>query len=118
MRAITRFMDRADTVGEVYNIGSDEEVSMNQMAERVRELAGSSSEIEHVPYEEVYGPGFEDMRRRTPDIGKIERAIGYAPTHTLDDILRAVSRTSKRKRWLWAPTSAFPRSRCRLPEGI
>jgi UDP-glucose 4-epimerase len=90
VRAAAALIERDDPAGEVYNIGSNQEVSINELAERVRALTDSSSRIEHVPYEEVYGPGYEDMRRRTPDIGKIERAIGYAPTHTLDDILRAV----------------------------
>ena len=90
VRAVARLMEHGDAAGEIYNIGNSEEVSINTLAERTRELAGSASRIEHVPYEEVYGPGFEDMRRRTPDISKLKRAIGYEPTHTLDDILQEV----------------------------
>ena len=90
VRAISALMDAPEAEGEVFNIGSREEISINELAERVRELTGSSSKITHVPYEEVYGPGFEDMRRRTPDITKLKEAIGYDPTHATDDILRAV----------------------------
>jgi UDP-glucose 4-epimerase len=90
VRAVVALLDAPEAQGEVFNIGSHYEVSMNGLAERVRELTGSASPIEHVPYEEVYGPGFEDMRRRTPDITKLEEAVGYAPTHDTDAILRAV----------------------------
>jgi len=78
------------TVGEVYNVGSDEEISIAELAERVVALCGSSSPIVHVPYEEVYGEGFEDMRRRVPDLSKIRQAIGYKPSHNLDQILERV----------------------------
>jgi UDP-glucose 4-epimerase len=74
----------------VYNVGRPEEISINRLAERVTELAGSSSSITHVPYEEVYGPGFEDMKRRTPDITKLQDTIDFAPSHSLEDILRDV----------------------------
>ena len=90
VRAIVDLMDTSDAEGEVFNIGSNEEISINELAERVRRLAESSSEIAHIPYEEVYGPGFEDMRRRTPDISKLRNTIGYAPSYTTDDILNAV----------------------------
>lgn len=98
VRAIVALLERGDTAGEVYNVGGDEEISINALAERVRVLTGSSSEIVHVPYEEVYGPGFEDMQQRTPDIGKLQRAIGYAPTHSVDDILRKVVAFFKKQR--------------------
>lgn len=90
VRAIVALMDTPDAEGEIFNIGSNEEVSINELAERVRRLTGSASEIAHIPYEEVYGPGFEDMRRRTPDISKLQQTIGYVPSHSTDDILKAV----------------------------
>jgi UDP-glucose 4-epimerase len=90
VEAVSALAGREESAGEVYNIGNSEEVSINELAERVRALTGSRSPIEHVPYEAVYGAGFEDMRRRTPDLGKIRAAIGYAPSRTLDDILEAV----------------------------
>jgi len=77
-------------VGQVFNIGNPEEISMLELADRVRRATGSSAEIELVPYDEAYGPGFEDMRRRVPDISKIQSYIGYQPTVGLDEILARV----------------------------
>lgn len=79
-----------DIKGEVFNIGSRYEISINDLARRVRDLTGSSSEIVHIPYEEVYGPGFEDMRRRTPDVSKLREIIDFAPERDTDEILRDV----------------------------
>ncbi len=90
VEAISALIEAPGAEGEVFNVGGVEEISMNDLAERVRALTGSPSPIEHVPYEEVYGPGFEDMRRRTPDIGKLQAAIGYVPTYSIDDILGEV----------------------------
>lgn len=90
VRAIVDLLDSPEAEGQVFNIGGDEEITMNALAERVRELAGSSSEITHIPYEEVYGEGFEDMQRRTPDISKLRATIGYEPTFSIDDILQSV----------------------------
>jgi UDP-glucose 4-epimerase len=88
--ALMKLMDHPGAVGEVFNIGSSEEVSIRALAERVRTLAGSQSEIVCVPYEQAYGEGFEDMPRRVPDIGKIAALIGYRPTRSLDKILESV----------------------------
>jgi UDP-glucose 4-epimerase len=77
-------------VGQVFNIGNPEEISILDLAKRVRAATGSRSEIVLVPYDEAYEAGFEDMPRRVPDIGKINRLVGYAPTIGLDDILRKV----------------------------
>ncbi|HEX8156209.1 MAG TPA: GDP-mannose 4,6-dehydratase [Solirubrobacteraceae bacterium] len=73
--------------GEVFNIGSQEEISIMSLAERVRELTSSDSEIRLIPYGEAYEEGFEDMPRRLPDIAKIERTLGWTPTRSLDEIL-------------------------------
>ncbi|HSG01281.1 MAG TPA: hypothetical protein VLA20_09115, partial [Vicinamibacterales bacterium] len=78
-------------VGQVFNIGNPEEISMLELAHRVRAVTGSASPVELVPYEEAYGPGFEDMRRRVPDISKIREYIGFEPTVTLDEILQRVT---------------------------
>lgn len=88
--ALVSLMDRDDAVGEVFNIGSNEEVSINQLAERVRGLTGSKSEIVRVPYDEAYEEGFEDMPRRVPDISKVGGLVGYKPTVTLEEILHSV----------------------------
>ena len=90
VHAIIRLMESTEAEGQVFNIGGGEEISMNRLAARVRDLAESTSEIVHVPYGDVYGPGFEDMRRRTPDVQKLQRVIGYRPSHTTEDILREV----------------------------
>jgi UDP-glucose 4-epimerase len=90
VRALADLMTREDLYGEVLNIGSTEEVSILELAQRVKEAAGSSSEIVLIPYSEAYGEGFEDMRRRVPDITKISSTLGWRPTATLDQILADV----------------------------
>ncbi len=92
VRALCTLMEAPEAEGEIFNIGSSEEISIQALAERVRALTGSASEIVRVPYEEAYGPGFEDMRRRTPDVRKLQRTVGFAPTHDIDDILHEVIR--------------------------
>jgi nucleoside-diphosphate-sugar epimerase len=76
--------------GEVFNIGSQDEISMLALAGRIRDMTGSDSEIHVIPYDEAYEEGFEDMPRRYPDNGKIAAAIGWSPTRTLDEILSDV----------------------------
>jgi UDP-glucose 4-epimerase len=88
--ALVKLMDHPDAVGQVFNIGSNEEVSILQLAERVKEVTGSSSPIEFVPYSEAYEEGFEDMPRRVPDITKIRQFVGFEPKTRLDEILRTV----------------------------
>ena len=88
--ALAGLMERDEAVGEVFNIGSNEEVSIMQLAERVKGLTGSTSEIVTVPYDEAYEEGFEDMPRRVPDISKVGALVGFRPTVSLDDILRSV----------------------------
>ncbi len=90
IRATVSLMDCAEAVGQVFNIGNGNEIAILDLAERVREMTGSKSEIRHVPYEDVYGAGFEDMRRRTPNIEKIRRLIGFEPEFDLDRILADV----------------------------
>jgi UDP-glucose 4-epimerase len=88
--AIIGVAEHKDAVGQVFNIGSDQEVTILELAERVVQLTGSNSRIVLVPYDEAYEDGFEDMMRRVPDLGRINRLIGYRPTHTLDEILNGV----------------------------
>lgn len=76
--------------GEVFNVGSQEEISILSLARRVRELTGSASEIRLIPYDEAYEAGFEDMPRRYPEISKIEAAVGWSPTRSLNEILADV----------------------------
>ncbi|MDQ2921414.1 MAG: GDP-mannose 4,6-dehydratase [Acidobacteriota bacterium] len=88
--ALIKLMDRSDSVGQVYNIGSNEEISIFQLAEKVKELTNSDSEIVFVPYDEAYEEGFEDMPRRVPDITKINQLVGFRPEMTLEGILQSV----------------------------
>jgi len=82
--AIGRLAASDAAIGEVFNIGSHEEVTIRELAERVKARTGSPSEIVLVPYDQAYEVGFEDMRRRVPDISKIKRVIGWEPTTPLD----------------------------------
>lgn len=88
--ALTKLLDHPGAIGEVFNIGSTEEVSIQQLAETVRRLAESTSEIVHVPYADAYEGGFEDMPRRVPDTSKIANLIGFKTTHSLEESVRSV----------------------------
>jgi UDP-glucose 4-epimerase len=85
--ALLKLMVEPRAIGQVINIGNTQEISMRALAERVRELSGSTSPIKLVPYDEAYESGFEDMPRRVPDLTKIEGLIGYRPRYSLDDVL-------------------------------
>ena len=86
--ALTMLLDCDAAIGETVNVGASDEISILDLAERIRTYAESSSQILSVPYEAAYGPGFEDMERRVPDTGKLHRLTGWVPTRALDDILR------------------------------
>jgi len=88
--ALIKLMDHDDAVGEVFNIGSNEEISILDLAKRIKELTGSNSEIALVPYDEAYEEGFEDMPRRVPDISKVNKLVGFKPERSLEDILKTV----------------------------
>jgi UDP-glucose 4-epimerase len=88
--ALLKLAEEPRAVGEVFNIGSTEEVSMHALAERVKALTGSRSPIQLIPYDQAYEAGFEDMPRRVPDISKIGALIGYQPRRSLDEIIRTV----------------------------
>jgi UDP-glucose 4-epimerase len=90
VEGLIRLVGEPRAVGQVFNIGNAEEVSILDLARRVRTLAGSESEIVLVPYDQAYEAGFEDMPRRVPDMTKIQSLVGYRPTLALDDILRRV----------------------------
>ncbi len=87
IESLMRLIDTPEAVGEVFNIGTDREVTINRLAEMVRDAADSDSPIEHVPYDEAYAEGFEDMQRRVPDVSKLERTIGYKPDTPLEEII-------------------------------
>jgi len=88
IRGVLMLADEPRAYGEVYNIGTMEEVSVAELARRVKTFTGSSSTIENVEYEAIYGSRFEDMQRRVPDLAKIHSLVGYVPQVTLDELLR------------------------------
>jgi len=88
--ALMQLIEHPQAVGEVYNIGSDTEVTITELAERIKRLTGSASRIVYMPYSEAYEAGFEDMMRRVPDITKIHNLIGFSPQRDLDPILESV----------------------------
>jgi len=88
--ALLKLMVEPKAIGQVINLGNIEEVTIQKLAERVRELSGSSSPIKLIPYDQAYESGFEDMPRRVPDLSKAEKMIGYTPRHNLENILLQV----------------------------
>jgi UDP-glucose 4-epimerase len=90
VNAMSKLVELPRAEGEVFNIGSGHEITMNDLAKLVREMTQSRSEIVHIPYDRAYGEGFEDTARRVPDISKIRQAIGYEPTLDIRAILLKV----------------------------
>ncbi len=112
VRAVATLSECPEAVGEVFNIGSTEEITIDELALRVKQLTGSPSEIVHVPYHEAYEDGFEDMQRRVPDISKVQRAIGYTPSVTIDQLLTEIINFHRAR----GPASAAgPEAAVRLP---
>ena len=91
VEAILRLSGSDSAVGEVVNIGSDDEVTIEELAEIIRERTGSSSSITHVSYEQAYEPGFEDMQRRVPSLRKLERLTNFRPRTALPEIIDRVA---------------------------
>jgi UDP-glucose 4-epimerase len=98
VEAVVRLIETPAAVGEVFNIGSDEEVTILELAKRVRAAAGSDSRIVFVPYSEAYAEGFEDMQRRVPDVSKLERTIGFRPRTALSQIVADVVADQRQRR--------------------
>jgi len=90
VEALVRLTHERRAIGEVFNIGNMGEVTISDLAERVKRMTGSCSSIQYVPYDQAYETGFEDMPRRVPDITKIRDFVGYEPKVKLDDIIRSV----------------------------
>jgi len=96
-RALVKLIESAGAVGEVFNIGSSEEVTIRSLAETVKRLTASSSDIVRIPYDEAYEEGFEDMPRRVPDTTKAHNLIGFEPTLSLDQIINSVVAYQRKK---------------------
>ena len=91
--AMAKLMDHPRAMGEVFNLGSQEEVTIEDLANRVIRITHSASRMAYIPYHEAYEAGFEDMRRRVPDISKIRSFIGFEPSMNLDQIIESVVRS-------------------------
>ena len=100
IEGLVKLLETPACFGQVINIGNDEEVSIKDLAERACKLTNSSSEIRYLSYEEVYGDGFEDMRRRVPSLEKARKLIGFRPTRTLADIINDVAAEASDQRAL------------------
>ncbi len=90
VEALFRIAESERTIGEVINIGNDEEISIRGLAELVKKVTGSRSTMEFMPYEKVYGPGFDDIFRRIPSLEKLDRLIQYRPSTPIQIIVRSV----------------------------
>jgi nucleoside-diphosphate-sugar epimerase len=90
VEAVLRLVETSAAVGEVVNIGTDHEISVERLAQMVKERTGSASAIEYIPYEKAYEPGFEDMHRRVPSVCKLERLTGFRPATPLHEIIDRV----------------------------
>ena len=90
VEALIRLAQEPAAVGEVVNIGNDQEVTINELAALVKKITGSPSRLEHIPYDQAYGIGFEDMQRRVPCVEKLERLVNYRPQTSLEAIVRRV----------------------------
>jgi UDP-glucose 4-epimerase len=91
VRAVLALAKDDSTIGDYFNIGGIGETTIKQLAEKVIERTGSESKVVSISFDQAYGPGFEDMQRRVPDISKIKAKLGWSPTHTLDSIIDSVA---------------------------
>lgn len=87
---MTALVEDTTSYGNIYNIGSTEEISIENLAVKIKEMAGSCSEIKYIPYEEAYGQAFDDMKRRIPCLGRIQQQVGYKPRISLDEMLKRI----------------------------
>jgi UDP-glucose 4-epimerase len=95
--ALMKLMVEPKAVGMVINVGNPQEITIGELAQRVKAMTGSSSPIVHVPYDQAYDAGFEDMPRRVPDLSRVKSLIGYQPTVALDEIIDRVIAEAKRQ---------------------
>ena len=91
VRALLLVMDSDKAIGEVFNIGNNQQISIMELAKKVIEITGSKSTIEKIAYEKAYPEGFEDMQRRVPDISKIKQVLGWSPEINLDQIIKDIA---------------------------
>jgi UDP-glucose 4-epimerase len=87
VNAVVALANCLPAVGQIFNVGNDQPITINQLADRVRQLVNPDAQIVHIPYAEAYVQGFEDIRYRVPDIAKLKKTVGFAPQYDLDRIL-------------------------------
>jgi UDP-glucose 4-epimerase len=97
VRAVIELMQSGPAVGQIFNIGSDEAITIRQLAESVVRLANESAKIEHISYSQAFGPGFEDVRCRIPDLTRLRTTLNFAPKYSMADILQEVIASEQRK---------------------
>ena len=95
VRAVLTLADSDSTIGDYFNVGGMGETTIKELAEKIIARTNSESKIKFIPYTDAYPAGFEDMQRRVPDITKINKTIGWKPTHTLDSIIDSVASSFK-----------------------
>lgn len=94
---LVKIIDSDQVFGEIFNLGNTEEISIKNLAEKVKMMTGSGSKLKFIAYEDAYGDGFEDMERRVPDISKAKRLLDWEPRHNLDQIIKGVVEDHKCK---------------------
>lgn len=97
VRALILVIDSKDTIGGVFNVGNNQQISIIELAKKVIEITGSKSEIIKIPYSQAYPEGFEDMQRRVPDISKIKNSLGWSPKIPLDQIIKDITQFQSNK---------------------
>ena len=95
VKALIKLAEEPKAVGEVFNIGSQEEITIEQLAREIINITKSKSRIDYIPYKKAYEEGFEDMQRRVPDISKINKLIGFKPTYNLAEIIKDIVKYQK-----------------------
>jgi UDP-glucose 4-epimerase len=83
-------IEHPQAVGQIFNVGSEEEISIGDLAGLVKTMTGSASPIQYIPYDEAYEQGFEDMHRRVPDISRIRNLLSFQPTYDIRQIIKSV----------------------------
>ena len=93
VRAVISLLDSDSTIGDYFNVGGVGETTIKELAQQIIKQTNSKSEIKFIPYSDAYPAGFEDMQRRVPDVSKINKTVGWSPTHTLDSIIDSVAKS-------------------------
>jgi len=96
VKALIGLMKSSKAIGRVFNVGSEDEITILNLAKRVKKVTGSKSKIVHIPYQEAYESGFEDMRRRVPSIKKVNKLIGWKPQIGLDRIIKRIKKEERK----------------------